>query len=199
MARSVSVELIDDLDKTPAAETVAFDISGVSYEIDLSATNADRLRAVFQEWIPHARRSSPHRGRPRADAPGRSRAARNSDKDPRRHQDDEEVSDIITSESEKELIYLCTDTEILDSNTAAWKRRAFLYTTLSMLALMLCIVVAVPIPADPGVRFYSPLLVSPIFIAATVYSLRRWRAAKNNLTKYSAMTHRPNEEKDRTP
>src|SRR5262249_55610348 len=37
MARKVEVRLVDDLDQTPAAETVLFALDGVSYEIDLSA------------------------------------------------------------------------------------------------------------------------------------------------------------------
>ena len=59
MAQRVSTELIDDREGTPAAETVMFGIDGVNYEIDLSTTNAHTLRALYQQWIPHARRGSP--------------------------------------------------------------------------------------------------------------------------------------------
>jgi hypothetical protein len=41
MARKVTVSLIDDVDgKTVADETVEFAVDGVSYQIDLSSTNA---------------------------------------------------------------------------------------------------------------------------------------------------------------
>ncbi|MFF0493937.1 Lsr2 family protein [Nocardia sp. NPDC004068] len=57
MAKKVVVELLDDVDGTSvAAETLVFALDGVGYEIDLSGTNAERLRRVFDEWTPHARR-----------------------------------------------------------------------------------------------------------------------------------------------
>lgn len=39
--------LIDDIDGTDAAETIAFTIDGVSYEIDLSADNAVKFRSAL--------------------------------------------------------------------------------------------------------------------------------------------------------
>lgn len=56
MARKVVVTIVDDLDGTTADETVVFGIDGVSYEIDLSASNAASLRNALAQWIPHARR-----------------------------------------------------------------------------------------------------------------------------------------------
>ncbi|WP_460699153.1 histone-like nucleoid-structuring protein Lsr2 [Nocardia thraciensis] len=57
MVRRVTVEMIDDCDaESVAAETVAFRLDGVAYEIDLSAVNADRLREHFAEWARHARK-----------------------------------------------------------------------------------------------------------------------------------------------
>lgn len=44
MAKRTQVVLIDDLDGSPAAESVSFAIDGVTYEVDLSADNAARLR-----------------------------------------------------------------------------------------------------------------------------------------------------------
>ena len=44
MAQKVNIVLVDDLDGTEATETVTFGLDGVSYEIDLSAANATRLR-----------------------------------------------------------------------------------------------------------------------------------------------------------
>ncbi|MFI1241092.1 Lsr2 family protein [Nocardia salmonicida] len=57
MARKVVVTLIDDFDGTSVAEdTVSFEIDGAAYEIDLSDTNATKLRAAFDQWLPYARR-----------------------------------------------------------------------------------------------------------------------------------------------
>lgn len=58
MARKVQVVMIDDLDGSSQAEkTVSFALDGVSYEIDLSTTNAERLRTTLAPWIPYARKS----------------------------------------------------------------------------------------------------------------------------------------------
>ncbi|MGW6425055.1 histone-like nucleoid-structuring protein Lsr2 [Nocardia sp. NPDC055053] len=63
MARKVVVTLIDDFDGTSAAEeSVSFGIDGASFEIDLSDTNAAKLRDVFEQWIPHARRTGRIKG-----------------------------------------------------------------------------------------------------------------------------------------
>ncbi len=48
---------VDDLDGTSsAAETVVFGLDGETYEIDLSAANAARLREQVGHWAGHARR-----------------------------------------------------------------------------------------------------------------------------------------------
>lgn len=66
MARKVTIELVDDYDgQSPAEETLAFALDGVSYEIDLSVLNSGTLRGVFEQWIPHARKA------------GRARRAKN--------------------------------------------------------------------------------------------------------------------------
>jgi hypothetical protein len=56
MAQQVNVVLVDDLDGSPAEETVTFGLDGISYEIDLSASNAARLRDSLAEWVGHGRR-----------------------------------------------------------------------------------------------------------------------------------------------
>jgi hypothetical protein len=57
MAKKVTITLVDDLDKTsPADETVSFGLDGVSYEIDLSAANAAKLRDALAVYIGHAER-----------------------------------------------------------------------------------------------------------------------------------------------
>ena len=57
MARRTSVTLQDDLDGTPAEETLRFGISGAEYEIDLSSKNAARLRSQMAPFIEHARKA----------------------------------------------------------------------------------------------------------------------------------------------
>ena len=67
MARieEVSVTLVDDLDGSEAAETIKFSVDGKSYEIDLSKSNARRLRSALRPFTEHARSSR------RTRAPGR--------------------------------------------------------------------------------------------------------------------------------
>ncbi|MEU6643254.1 Lsr2 family protein [Saccharomonospora sp. NPDC046836] len=78
MAQKVLVSLVDDLDGSEAEETIEFGLDGVSYEIDLSAENAEELRDALAQYVEHARRAG---GRKRAagraviaKAPGRSAA-----------------------------------------------------------------------------------------------------------------------------
>ena len=65
MAQKVQVILIDDIDGGSADQTVQFAVDGTSYEIDLSAANAARLRNAIAEFVGHARK-----------APGRSSVRR---------------------------------------------------------------------------------------------------------------------------
>jgi hypothetical protein len=66
MAKKVTVTLVDDFDgEGPADETVEFSVDGASYEIDLSARNAQKLRDQFTPWIEAGRRvGGRRRGRP---------------------------------------------------------------------------------------------------------------------------------------
>jgi hypothetical protein len=69
MAKKVTVTLVDDFDgEGPADETVEFSIDGVSYEIDLSAKNAKKLRDELKQWTDAGRRVGGRR-RGRAGAP----------------------------------------------------------------------------------------------------------------------------------
>lgn len=71
MAKKVTVTLVDDFDgEGPADETVEFSVDGVSYEIDLSAKNAKKLREDLKQWIEAGRRVGGRR-RGRASTPGR--------------------------------------------------------------------------------------------------------------------------------
>jgi hypothetical protein len=75
MAQKHIVQLIDDLDGGEAAETVSFAIDGSSYEIDLSAKNAAKLRDTLAVYVASARRGS-RAGRPSAVAGRGGRSAR---------------------------------------------------------------------------------------------------------------------------
>jgi hypothetical protein len=55
VARHVSVELVDDIDGNPAAETVDFGLDGVHYTIDLSRDNAAQLRSALRPYLRKAR------------------------------------------------------------------------------------------------------------------------------------------------
>lgn len=74
MARKVTVTLVDDVDDTQTAdETVEFGLDGVTYEIDLSAKNAAKLRESLEKWVENARRSGGRKRGARAIAAPRGR------------------------------------------------------------------------------------------------------------------------------
>jgi hypothetical protein len=56
MAQKVTVELEDDLDGSPADETLRFGFEGTGYEIDLSEKNARAFRAQLAPFVEHARK-----------------------------------------------------------------------------------------------------------------------------------------------
>jgi hypothetical protein len=58
MAQQVLVQLVDDLDGTASSDvsTVSFSLDGVTYEIDLSEANAERLRGSLSQYVESARR-----------------------------------------------------------------------------------------------------------------------------------------------
>jgi hypothetical protein len=58
----VVVSLVDDLDGSQATETVEFALDGQTYEIDLSSTNAGKLRDTLAAYTTAARTSTrtPH-------------------------------------------------------------------------------------------------------------------------------------------
>jgi len=76
MAKKVTVTLVDDFDGEGAAdETVEFALDGVTYEIDLSSKNANKLRNDLKGWVEASRRvGGRRRGRATATT-GRGRAA----------------------------------------------------------------------------------------------------------------------------
>ncbi|GGK43317.1 Lsr2 family protein [Pilimelia terevasa] len=56
MARQTITVLTDDLDGGTAEESITFGLDGISYEIDLSANNAGKLRETLQAYIEKATR-----------------------------------------------------------------------------------------------------------------------------------------------
>lgn len=74
MAQKVQVLLVDDLEGGEADETVTFALDGVAYEIDLTHTNAGKLREQLAPYTEKGRKQS---GRVGAGAGrGRGRAPR---------------------------------------------------------------------------------------------------------------------------
>ncbi|MBK8468523.1 MAG: Lsr2 family protein [Candidatus Phosphoribacter sp.] len=74
MAKRVQVVLEDDIDGSPAVETVSFGIDGVSYEIDLSAANAAKLRDQLASWVGVAQRTGGRRAVGRRTSRGSNRS-----------------------------------------------------------------------------------------------------------------------------
>src|SRR5512135_3102051 len=58
MARRAVVELVDDLDGTPAVQTVRFGYDDRNYEIELSEAHASELDEFLAPYLEHARRVS---------------------------------------------------------------------------------------------------------------------------------------------
>lgn len=57
MAQKTMIVLEDDINGGPADETVSFSLDGTSYEIDLNAANAAKLRDSFAGWVGAARKA----------------------------------------------------------------------------------------------------------------------------------------------
>lgn len=52
-----SVELVDDIDGSPATTTIEFTFDGKNYVIDLSEQHADEFNKALAPYIEHARRA----------------------------------------------------------------------------------------------------------------------------------------------
>jgi hypothetical protein len=61
MTRRTTIETVDDLDGGLADERVTFAFDDVTYELDLSAANAIKLRSTLQPYVAAGRRTG---GRP---------------------------------------------------------------------------------------------------------------------------------------
>src|SRR5271163_584877 len=55
VAKTVIVKLTDDIDGGDADETIHFALDGKSYEVDLSAANASKLRAALKPYVEKGR------------------------------------------------------------------------------------------------------------------------------------------------
>ena len=67
MVQRMITERFDDLDGSPAVETVRFGYAGREYEIDLSEEHASQLDEALATYVEHARRADgvkPRRARP---------------------------------------------------------------------------------------------------------------------------------------
>lgn len=58
MAQKVEVHLEDDLDGGPANDTINFALDGKDYEIDLSTTNAEKLRGALRPFAEAGRKTT---------------------------------------------------------------------------------------------------------------------------------------------
>jgi hypothetical protein len=80
MAQKVTVQLVDDLDGSQSDDisTVTFGLDGATYEIDLTAANADNLRKALEEFAARARRTGGRlkRGKASASSGGSATASR---------------------------------------------------------------------------------------------------------------------------
>ncbi|MBO0917337.1 Lsr2 family protein [Streptomyces brevispora] len=77
MAQKVQVLLVDDLDGGEADETVTFALDGKTYEIDLTTSNADKLRTLLEPYAKGGRRT----GGRAASGRGKGRAVPGGNKD----------------------------------------------------------------------------------------------------------------------
>jgi nucleoid-associated protein Lsr2 len=72
VAQKVQVTFVDDIDGSPADETLRFSLGRETYEIDLSKSNAKKLRDALGVYVNAARRVG-GRGRPATRGVGRPR------------------------------------------------------------------------------------------------------------------------------
>jgi hypothetical protein len=73
VAQIREIKLIDDLDGDKADETVEFALDGKNYEIDLSTSNADKLRDALASYVGAARKAAGGRRRSAAPSGGANR------------------------------------------------------------------------------------------------------------------------------
>jgi Lsr2 len=74
MARRTVFTLEDDLDGSPADETLRFGVDGSQYEIDLSSKNAAKLHKLLAPFVERARKAGSSAHRPARTAASRRRS-----------------------------------------------------------------------------------------------------------------------------
>jgi hypothetical protein len=57
MAQKIQTLLVDDIDGSPAKETVRFSLDGAEYEIDVNSEHGEELREALALYIAHARKT----------------------------------------------------------------------------------------------------------------------------------------------
>ena len=62
MAQRVVYELLDDLDKSPATQTVKFGLDGRTYSVDLNDSHAEELRSFLAPYVEAGRKAPRLRG-----------------------------------------------------------------------------------------------------------------------------------------
>lgn len=82
MAKQTVTTLVDDIDGSPASETVTFGLDGATYEIDVNDAHAADLREVLAPFVSVARKLSGSGGRSRS-AASTPRQRSGSDIDPK--------------------------------------------------------------------------------------------------------------------
>jgi Lsr2 len=81
MAKKTIVELTDDLDGSPADETLRFALDGSEFEIDLSKAHAKELRNALQPFAKAARSLNGKRGGRRRGGSGSSGSRASRDRE----------------------------------------------------------------------------------------------------------------------
>ena len=71
MAQRMEIILVEDVDGDTGDDTVAFQLDGAEYEIDLSRANATALRSTIETWSAHARKLAGRDADERPQLPGR--------------------------------------------------------------------------------------------------------------------------------
>ncbi|MBP6996065.1 MAG: Lsr2 family protein [Phycicoccus sp.] len=75
MAKRTLITIVDDLDQESTAdETVSFALDGLSYSIDLTAGNAQKLRDDLAVWVSHATQTGGRKARKATKAGGKRSA-----------------------------------------------------------------------------------------------------------------------------
>ncbi|MEH0110682.1 Lsr2 family protein [Tersicoccus sp. MR15.9] len=57
MSRHTQIEIVDDLDGSPAEKTITFTVDGARYEIDLSEANAAAFTDALSPYLKAARKT----------------------------------------------------------------------------------------------------------------------------------------------